>query len=519
MKITFIVPSSQWLTAAGVRIRYKRLEPSFYEKGCHIRITPLQDVTKRCIQESDVVIVSKIFSTDSLYIISLCRSLGVKVGLDLFDDYFSNQRLSVFRKFHDWLELASKIIDFIICSTDRMTDVASEFIDLDLIHKINDTRDSSIVFSETRDLLDQKSYSASHKKELNILWFGIGDNPYFSVGINDLANYSNALFQINKLSPVINFTILTNERALSAKNLTRISRLPIQAKLEIWSESKEIDYLKTTHLAFMPVSHQKFSVAKSSNRCLTALTYGCQVLSNGFDLYSEFSELIYTSTRDFVADYKNARFRFSHNTISNFKSICTHSYDSDVEVTNFLEFLEFKVFNLPSANQLSFCIVNSKPKPLSQEHNFINSLYPILDGSTLSITNDTNFGIEKYNDIIYFVFSNGLEDLLLERWHKYLRHKYFNENKEKFKVPYRILSFEYVENKVPAIKADLKRVIASRFTEKSSDKVFSLLQSEIHQSIIYPSLRKLVKLLFGCDNLFYSDCHNRIQPFKVELSQ
>ena len=66
MKITFIVPSSQWLTAAGVRIRYKRLEPSFYEKGCHISITPLQDVTKRCIQESDVVIVSKIFSTDSL---------------------------------------------------------------------------------------------------------------------------------------------------------------------------------------------------------------------------------------------------------------------------------------------------------------------------------------------------------------------------------------------------------------------------------------------------------------------
>ena len=338
MKITFIVPSSQWLTAAGVRIRYKRLEPSFYEKGCHISITPLQDITKRCIQESDVVIVSKIFSSDSLYIISLCRSLDVKVGLDLFDDYFSNQRLSVFRKFHDWLELASKIIDFIICSTDRMIDVASEFIDPDLIHKINDTRDSSIIFSETRDLLDQKSHAVSQKKDFNILWFGIGDNPYFSVGINDLSNYSNALFQINKLSPKINFTILTNERALSAKNLTRISRLPIPAKLEIWSESKEIDYLKNTHLAFMPVSHQKFSIAKSSNRCLTALTYGCQVLSNGFDLYSEFSELIYTLTRDFVVDYKNARFRFSQNTIPNFKSICAHSYDSDVEVTNFLEF-------------------------------------------------------------------------------------------------------------------------------------------------------------------------------------
>ena len=517
MKITFIVPSPQWLTAAGVRIRYKRLKPFFYDKGCNISIIPLQDITERCIQESNVVIISKIFSSDSLYIISLCRTLDVKVGLDLFDDYFSDQRLSVFRKFQDWLELASKIIDFIICSTDRMKNVASDYIDPGLIHKINDTRDSSITFSETEDLLDQKRYAFFYKKEFNVLWFGIGDNPYFSVGINDLANYSNALFQINKLSPSINLTILTNERALSARNLTRISRLPIRANLEIWSESKEIEYLKDSHLAFMPVSHQKFSIAKSSNRCLTALTYGCQVLSNGFDLYSEFSDLIYTSTRDFAVDYKNAKFRFSHNSISGFKSICKHSYDSDVEVSKFLKFLELKVFNLSSTNQVSFCIGNTKPKSLRHEQNFKNSLFPVIDGSTLSITSNTNFGVERYDDIIYFVFSNGLEDLLLESWHKYLRHKYFNENKEQLKVPYRILSFEYVENKLPVMKADLQRVITSRFTEKSSDKVFGLIQSEIHQSIADPSLRKLVRILFGYDNVFYSDCHNRIQPFKAEI--
>mgnify|MGYP001284107060 CR=1 FL=1 len=116
MKITFIVPSSQWLTAAGVRIRYKRLEPSFNNKGCHISIIPLQDITERCIQESDIVIISKVFSTDSLYLISLCRTLGIKVGLDLFDDYFSDQRLSVFRKFHPGGNLAKKLL----CAEDLM---------------------------------------------------------------------------------------------------------------------------------------------------------------------------------------------------------------------------------------------------------------------------------------------------------------------------------------------------------------------------------------------------------------
>ena len=86
----------------------------------------------------------------------------------------------------------------------------------------------------------------------------------------------------------------------------RISRLPLQPKLDIWTESKEISYLVDSHLAFMPVSHQNFSIAKSSNRCLTALTYGCQVLSNGFDLYSDFTELIYSSTRELLEDYQKS---------------------------------------------------------------------------------------------------------------------------------------------------------------------------------------------------------------------
>ncbi|MCB4412047.1 hypothetical protein [Synechococcus sp. MU1611] len=517
MRITFIVPSPQWLTAAGVRIRYKRLEPFFDKKGCIICIIPVQDVRVRLIQEADFVIISKVFSTDSLYIISLCRTLGVKVGIDLFDDYFSEPKLSVFRKFHDWLELASKIIDFILCSTDRMKHVASKFINPDLIYKINDTKDPNISFSETKSFVEQKSKTVSDSKSFNVLWFGIGDNPYFNVGINDLSNYSNALFQINKISPLINLTILTNERALTAKNLTRISRLPMQAKLDIWTEAKEINYLRDANLAFMPVSHQRFSIAKSSNRCLTALTYGCQVLSNGFDLYSDLSKLIYQSTRDFVADYKNGTFRFNQDTISVFETICSTSYDCEAEVGKFLTFLQSKVFTLPARDSVKFCIVNSKPQPLNPELNIRNSLFPIIDGSTLSMTADANFGIEKYGDIIYFVFANHLEDLLLERWHKYLRYKYPQDAYAELKQQYRILSVQYVENSIPESTADLERLITARYAEKNPDRILGLLQSEIHQSIVSPCLRNLLMILFGCENVFYSDFHTRIKPLKVRI--
>ena len=517
MRITFIVPSPQWLTAAGVRIRYKRLEPFFYSKTCKISILSIQEITERLIQDADVIIISKIFSSDSLYIISLCRAFDVKVGIDLFDDYFSESRLSVFRKYHDWLELASKNIDFIICSTDRMKDVASEFINPDLIHKINDTKDPHVSFDETKNLLEQKSRVVPDGKPFNVLWFGIGDNPYFNVGINDLSNYSNALFQINKLSPLINLTILTNERALTAKNLTRISRLPMHANLDIWTESKEINALKDAHLAFMPVSHQRFSIAKSTNRCLTALTYGCQVLSNGFDLYSDFSNLIYQSTRDFAEDFKKSNLRFNQDTMSIFESICLNAFDCEAEVDKFLAFMRTKVFSLSVMNSVRFCIVSHKPQALNPELGSRNSLFPIIDGSTLAITGDANFGIEQYGDLIYFVFANQLEDLLLERWHKYLRYKYSQQSQSESNQKHRILNIQYVENSVPQCKADLERLITARYVEKNSDRVLRMLQSEIHHSIIGPCLNNLLNILFGCDNVFYSEPQYRIQPLKVRI--
>lgn len=516
MKIIIIVPSAQWLASAGVRIRYKRLEPFFHNKGCQLTIIPLQDITEQCIEGANIVIVSKVFSSDSLYILSLCRTLGITVGLDLFDDYFSDHRLSVFRKFHDWIELASKIADFIICSTDRMKQVASQYIVRDLIHKINDTKDPAISFSETRRFIDQKSNILLPNDSFNILWFGIGDNPYFNVGLNDLANYSNTLLQIRKIIPTVNFTILTNERALTAKNLMRISRLPIQPKLDIWTESKEISYLVDSHLAFMPVSHQNFSIAKSSNRCLTALTYGCQVLSNGFDLYSDFTELIYSSTRELLEDYQKSSFKFNPSTIPAFESLCINSYDGESEVNKFLEFVESKVSVSLTKNSIKFCLVNTKPYAFSLKSTSTNFTLPVIDGSTLSITPHTNFGIEKYGEAIYFVFTNHLEDLLLDRWHQYLQYKYSDDTHEEFYTPYRILCVSCVENSIPECKTDLNRIITVRFSDKHADKILRSMQSEIQQSISSSSLRNIIKILFGYDNLFYADRHNKIKPFSLK---
>ena len=90
MIFSFIIPSASWITAAGVRIRYQRLKPYFASHNIEIRLIPLEEISISCLQESDLVIISKVFTIDSIKIISACQSLSIKVGLDLFDDYFSD---------------------------------------------------------------------------------------------------------------------------------------------------------------------------------------------------------------------------------------------------------------------------------------------------------------------------------------------------------------------------------------------------------------------------------------------
>ena len=517
MKIIFVVPSSQWLTSAGVRIRYQRLEPFFKINDCTVNIIPIQDVSESYLRCADVVILSKVFSTDSIHIMTLCRNFGVKIGIDLFDDYFSDNRLSVFRRFHDWLELTSQIIDFIICSTDRMKSIASQYFNPQLIHKINDTKDASITFSETKRLLDAKIVELSAKNHLNILWFGMGDNPYFNVGISDLSNYSNALFQIKKLTNSINFTILTNERALNAKNLTRISRLPIQSKLEIWSECKEKNYLRESHLAFMPVSHQNFSVAKSPNRCLTALSYGCQILSNGFDLYHDFSEFIYKNTRNWSEDYKNSTFRFSSDKMSSFEDICKKLYDPEVEVLKFLHFLRLNVLANVSNELAKLCIVNTKPYSSNLPYSPLNSSILVINGSNLSITASSNFGIEKYGKTRYFAFTNSSQNLLLEKWQKYLETltpKISEPNKH---IMHYALCIDTVQEIIPESKGDLERIITVRYMKKNDNEALESMQREIYQSLYASPLKNIVRILFGSVHLFFADCHNKVHPFKSSI--
>lgn len=500
MIITAIIPSRKWIDSAGVRIRYKRLYPYFDANNVELKIIPLEEVETPCIKHSDLIIICKIFEVDSIKIISLCHDLGIKVGVDLFDDYFSDPSLSVFSKQHDWLELAAKMCDFAICSTARMKAVASTFFDKQYIHQINDTKDPSISFDETIHLIKSKLDSLIRSNTLKILWFGIGDNPYFDVGIKDLNSYSNFLFQIGRICTPLTFTILTNERALTSENLSSISNLPIEARIEIWTEELEDNLLRESHIAFMPVSHQNFSVAKSTNRCLTALTYGCQVLSNGFNLYSEFSNLIYQSTDELINDCKPLNFRLNENSVQEFEKICNKSYDCATEVSKFVGFLRSNILSTQSSKQTQLSIIDFKPEASKLKETFGESQLIQIDGNRFDKVGSSNFWIEKIKGKHYFAITQYAYKLLNKAWKShFLGTKDCDGN-----LLYRIAAKD-LQKIMPENSQCIQYVLNYRYSQDHSVRVLNQIRKGILYSFIDHSFGTLIKSLFDREYIYLAN--------------
>ena len=82
----------------------------------------------------------------------------------------------------------------------------------------------------------------------------------------------------------------------------------------------------------------------------------------------------------------------------------------------------------------------------------------------------SNFGIEKYGSTRYFAFTNFAHNLLLKRWHKYLKIVDPKTSKSDIHILHHVLCIETVQEIIPEIKMDLERVITVRNMKKNDNK-------------------------------------------------
>jgi hypothetical protein len=309
VKVQILVRSADWLNTAGTRIRYLRLKQHMASLGWYLSVDPMASIREGLRLNADVYLFSKCQDAGALMLADMLREAGAIVGFDLFDDYFSGSQSLTFnhRVFKRALRGRS---DFLLCSTERMAEIARK-LDPDCpVHVLNDPHD--VISQETlTQSLTTRLEAALASRTLEMVWFGHGSNPVFPVGLNDVVAFGSELRACAEAGWKVKLKVLSNAEALDASVLGCLQKLPTDVELEEWSEEAEATALDHALVAFLPVNYQDFSIAKSLNRGVSALVRGAQVLNLGFPLYEALDPYVYTSTKSLIENLERGELKLA----------------------------------------------------------------------------------------------------------------------------------------------------------------------------------------------------------------
>lgn len=313
MKLVVLLPNAQWLDRAGVRIRYRRIERHIDRFGWSMEVKPIGDGEFTDAPGQTFYLLSKIHDARALAFARTARRRGSRVGLDLFDDYFSQSLARTYSN-RNWLKRMAGEVDFMLCSTGRMRGVAHRHAPDMPVHVVNDPF-ASLDRDPISRALAAKQARTLAERHIRIVWFGNGANPVFPVGLSDLAGFGEALRPLASCGFSASLRVLTDAGAIGYEALAALRRLPVEFTIEDWSIEAEAAALTESTIAFLPVNYQDFSIAKSLNRGISALTTGTQIFSVGFDLYSSLAPLVYRDPDEIVADLMKSRLRLRVDTV------------------------------------------------------------------------------------------------------------------------------------------------------------------------------------------------------------
>jgi hypothetical protein len=338
MKLGVIIPSEEQKAQAGVRIRYERIRPAWQTLGHELELIPIQHLATLSKPTYDIYLISKCYDARAIMAAEHLSSQGALVGVDLFDDYFSQWADSRFVRQRYWLRTLLPHCSFILCSTPGMRDLANMYSSNLPMHVMNDPPEpfDTEVLAAT---LASKLAIAREQRRVEVAWFGMGDNPNFSVGLADLAAFGSEVDRLRGHGYAIRLSILTNPRAMTADNLAPLAKLATPHTIEEWTTEREAALLGRSLVSFLPVNAQGFSRVKSLNRAITALTAGAQVFSAGYPLYKPLDLFIYRNGWQLLHDLDGGELALRTATMPQFLERIRQLADVDTEARALAEFL------------------------------------------------------------------------------------------------------------------------------------------------------------------------------------
>jgi len=399
MKLGVVIPTQEHKAQAGIRIRYERIKPALQALGHDLDLIPIQNLASMSKPAHDIYLISKCYDVRAILTAQRLQSLGANVGVDLFDDNFSQLNDSRFVQLRYWLRTLLPYCSFILCSTLGMQSVAKAYGPHLPIHVMNDPAepfDTATLVKKIAIKLDM----AQHRRRIDIAWFGMGDNPYFPVGLADLAAYGSDLDRLRGHEFDIHLSICTNQRAMTADHLAPLRKLATPLTIEQWTPEGEAALLERSFVSFLPVNAQNFSRVKSLNRAVTALTAGSQVLSAGYPLYQPLEKFIYSSSRQLISDLKRGEMLLRAESVPSLCEQIQRVADVNTEVTRLTDFFaELKPAQIPvDQKKACFALIHGR-ETLKDSHEFAQRQHTLSVASPLCKI-DLNFDVRfRYNEL------------------------------------------------------------------------------------------------------------------------
>ena len=337
MKFQILIRSEDWLDSAGTRIRYMRLKRDFDALGWKLAINAIGSIYEGLALNADVYLFSKCDNASALMLAEMLREAGAIVGFDLFDDYVSGQESLTFEHRNFFQQMIGRV-DFLLCSTERIAQVCHAFAPLTPVHVMNDPH-GGIDAGSLALSIDAKMKLTQETRVVDVVWFGQGGNPIFPVGLSDAVAFGAELEALEHAGWQVRLKVLANPEALNQAVLGALQSLPVQVSIETWSQAAESEALKRAMVAFLPVNYQNFSIAKSLNRAVSALTMGAQVLAVGFPLYAPLKAFVYRSAEELSQDLQRGKLRLDKSSVGSLSERLVDIADPQQEARALIGFL------------------------------------------------------------------------------------------------------------------------------------------------------------------------------------
>lgn len=264
------VPTARSESVASARLRCYRPAVALAAAGWDSRISGRHGVTR-----ADVVVFQKAYGERQLASAARLRQKGTAVVFDLCDNHFHNpdgdpalaERASRLRRMVG-------LADLVTVSTPTLARLVEH--------------PNVVVVDDAVEEVPPAPPLPQADRLPRLVWFGNAGSLQAGYGMTDLSRILGALRAVSERCP-FELVVVSNSEAAFA---THVGGSGLQARYVLWSPGSASRELWAADLALLPVTANPFTVCKTGNRVVTALSHQTAVVAGRIPSYEEYAPFI-----------------------------------------------------------------------------------------------------------------------------------------------------------------------------------------------------------------------------------